>query len=489
MEIFKLFGSIMVNSSEAEKSISSTGAKAEGLASKLGKGITTAAKWGAAIAAGATAAAGAMLGVANKSAEAADEIDKMSQKIGLSKNSYQEWDYAMGQSGVDIGVMQNGVKTLTSLMDKAKDGNASAKASFEQLGLSVYDSSGALKSQEDMMREAIMALADMEDSTERAKLATELFGRAGTELEPLLNSGSAGIQDLMDRAHELGLVMSDEAVDAGVKFGDTLADVKSSIGMIGTTIGVAVMPMIQTLLDWVIAHMPEILETVNDVIEGIKDGVAALQVFWAEHGDAITAKVESVMAIVKKVVQLGMDVLKELINVAMAILEGDWEAAWDGIVNIVKNIGSALYEAGKAIFTQLWDGIKSVWDGIKGWVDEKVTWLKDKLTFWDNGTAQMNEGAGTGFSHASGLAYVPYDNYPANLHRGEMILNANDASGLLGGIREALAESVNAFGSMRSSQPLVIQLTGMDGRAMAEWILQDFRNISKSSPEVVSDLV
>lgn len=489
MEIFKLFGSIMVNSSEAEKSISSTGAKAEGLASKLGKGITTAAKWGAAIAAGATAAAGAMLGVANKSAEAADEIDKMSQKIGLSKKSYQEWDYAMGQSGVDIGVMQNGVKTLTSLMDKAKDGNASAKASFEQLGLSVYDSSGALKSQEDMMREAIMALADMEDSTERAKLATELFGRAGTELEPLLNSGSAGIQDLMDRAHELGLVMSDEAVDAGVKFGDTLADVKSSIGMIGTTIGVAVMPIIQTLLDWVIAHMPEILETVNDVIEGIKDGVAALQVFWAEHGDAITAKVESVMAIVEKVVQIGMDVLKELINVAMAILEGDWEAAWDGIVNIVKNIGSALYEAGKAIFTQLWDGIKSVWDGIKGWVDEKVTWLKDKLTFWDNGTAQMNEGAGTGFSHASGLAYVPYDNYPANLHRGEMVLNANDASGLLGGIREALAESVNAFGSMRSSQPLVIQLTGMDGRSMAEWILQDFRNISKSSPEVVSDLV
>lgn len=489
MEIFKLFGSIMVNSSEAEKSISNTGTKAEGLATKLGKGITTAAKWGAAIAAGATAAAGAMLGVANKSAEAADEIDKMSQKIGISKEAYQEWKYAMGQSGVDIGVMQNGVKTLTNLMDKAKDGTASAKDTFDQLGVSINDGSGALKSQEAMMRETIMALADMEDSTERAKLSTELFGRAGTELEPLLNSGAAGIQDLMDRAHELGLVMSDEAVNAGVKFGDTLADVKSSMGMIGTTIGTAVMPMIQTLLDWVIAHMPEILETVNGAIDGIKDGVAALQAFWEKHGDAITAKVESVMAIVKKVVQLGMDVLMELINVAMAILEGDWEAAWDSIVKIVKNIGSALYEAGKAIFTRLWDGIKGVWDGIKGWVDEKVTWLKDKLTFWDNGTAQMNEGTGPGFSHAAGLPYVPYDNYPANLHRGEMVLNPNDASGLLGGIREALAESVNAFGTMRSSQPLVIQLTGMDSKVMAEWMLSDFRAINKSNPEVVSDPV
>ena len=489
MEIFKLFGSIMVNSSEAEKSISNTGTKAEGLATKLGKGIATAAKWGAAIAAGATAAAGAMLGVANKSAEAADEIDKMSQKIGISKEAYQEWKYAMGQSGVDIGVMQNGVKTLTSLMDKAKDGTASAKDTFEQLGVSIYDGSGALKSQEAMMRETIMALADMEDSTERAKLSTELFGRAGTELEPLLNSGAAGIQELMDRAHELGLVMSDDAVSAGVKFGDTLADVKDSLGMIGTTIGVAVMPMIQTLLDWVISHMPEILETVNGVIDGIKEGVAALQAFWEEHGDDITAKVESVMAIVKKVVQLGMDVLKDLINVAMAILEGDWKAAWDGIVNIVKNIGSALYDAGKAIFTRLWDGIKNVWDGIKSWVDEKVSWLKDKLTFWDNGTSQMNEGGVSGFSHASGLAYVPYDNYPANLHRGEMVLNANDASGLLSDIRSALAESVNAFGTMRSSQPVVIQLTGMDSKVMAEWMLPDIRSIDKSNPEVVSDPV
>lgn len=475
MEIFKLFGTIMVNSSDAEKSISNTGEKAEGLAAKLGKGITTAAKWGAGIAAGATAAAGAMLGVANKSAEAADEIDKMSQKIGVSKEAYQEWKYAMGQSGVDIGVMQNGVKTLTSLMDKAKDGTDSAKETFDQLGVSIYDGSGALKSQEAMMRETIMALADMEDSTERAKLSTELFGRAGTELEPLLNSGSAGIQDLMDRAHDLGLVMSDDAVDAGVKFGDTLSDVKDSLGMIGTTIGVAVMPVIQTLLDWVISHMPEILDTVNGVIDGIKDGVAVLQAFWEEHGDAITAKVETVMSIIKQVVQIGMDVLKELIHVAMAVLEGDWETAWDGIVSIVKNIGSALYEAGVAIFTQLWDGIKSVWNDIRDWVSEKVNWLVDKLTFWDNGTERMNKGTETGFSHASGLSYVPYDNYPSNLHRREAVLSAGEADEW---------RAIKSAGGMRqvagAQQDIVINLTAeLDGDVLAR--KQWRRNKSEAS--------
>ena len=72
MEIFKLFGSIFVNSDEAEKSISRTEEKAESLGSKLGNGIKTAAKWGTAIVGGASAAVGGLLAVTNKTAEYAD---------------------------------------------------------------------------------------------------------------------------------------------------------------------------------------------------------------------------------------------------------------------------------------------------------------------------------------------------------------------------------------------------------------------------------
>lgn len=461
MEIFKLFGSILIKSDEAENSIQKTESKAVKLAGTLGNGIKTAAKWGAAIAAGAAAAGAALLGVTDKAADAADEVDKMSQKIGLSKEGFQEWRYAMGQSGVDIGVMQNGMKTLTNLMDSAKNGTASAKDAFDTLGLSIYGSSGALKDQESMMKETIMALANMEDSTERAKLATQLFGRAGTELEPLLNSGADGIQELIDRAHELGLVMSDEAVNAGVKFGDTLSDVKDSFGMVATQIGVKVMPMVQGLLDWVLEHMPEIQETVGTVMDGIEAGIAALQAFWDEHGDAISAKVESVMSVISKVVKTSMDLLGQIINTAMAVLEGDWSAAWDGLVGIVNSIGDALFEAGKVIFTKLWDGIKSVWTGITDWVSEKVSWLADKLTFWDNGTAQMSRGGG--FSHASGLAYVPYDNYPALLHRGETVLNAGDTGSLLTELRKMIASSGTAAGG-----DIVINITEtIDGAILA----------------------
>ena len=63
------------------------------------------------------------------------------------------------------------------------------------LGIAWDDGTGKLKGQEEMMQEAIFALADMDDKTEQAKLATELFGKAGIEMIPMLAGGSEGIKD------------------------------------------------------------------------------------------------------------------------------------------------------------------------------------------------------------------------------------------------------------------------------------------------------
>ena len=129
-------------------------------------------------------------------------------------------------------------------------------------------------------------------------------------------------------------------------------------------------------------------------------------------------------------------------------------------MGIVSSIGTALHEAGRAIFTDLWNGIKSVWDGIAGWVSGKVSWLVDKLTFWDNGTAQMSRSGGC--SHASGLADVPYDNYPANLHRNEVVINDGSAKTLLDDVRKI------ADGASGNSGPQTFHVSiELDGQTFA----------------------
>lgn len=116
MEIFKLFGTIMVDNTKANESISKTEEHADTLGTKLGTGIKTAAKWGVAIGAAATAVGGALFAVTTKAAETGDRVDKLSQKIGLSRESFQEWDYVLAQNGIDVEKLQTGIKTMTDAM-------------------------------------------------------------------------------------------------------------------------------------------------------------------------------------------------------------------------------------------------------------------------------------------------------------------------------------------------------------------------------------
>ncbi len=258
MELFKLLGTIAIENEEANENIEETSSKAGKFADALKKGAGVAAKFGTAVVTGTAATGAALMGVVNSSASTADEIDKMSAKIGLSKQAYQEWSYVLGQNGMDVNSLQMGMKTLVAQMDGAASGTEKSVEMFEKLGVSIYDSEGKMKNQEEMFKEVTMALAAMENGTEKAALANGLLGRSGSEMMPMLNNGAEGITELTDRAHELGLIMGDDAVNAGVVLGDTLDDVKKSAGMVGTKIGVALFPIIQKVLDMVLKFMPQV---------------------------------------------------------------------------------------------------------------------------------------------------------------------------------------------------------------------------------------
>lgn len=111
MELFKLVGSIMVDSAEAQNSISKTGEKAEGLGQKLSNGIKTAGKWAAGVVAGAAAVGGAMIKMAKDSAANLNVIDKASIRMGISAESYQELAYAAGLCGVEMSTMEKAAKS------------------------------------------------------------------------------------------------------------------------------------------------------------------------------------------------------------------------------------------------------------------------------------------------------------------------------------------------------------------------------------------
>lgn len=428
IEIFRLVGSVFVDTDDANKSLKKTDENAESIGKKLSDGIKTAAKWGAGLVAAAGAGVAALTGVATNAAAAMDVIDKGSAKIGISKQAYQEWSYVLGQNGMDISKLEVGMKTLVAATDRAAEGNAAAIASFEALGISIYDSNGGLKDQETLLNESLYALANMENGTEKARLATELFGKAGVEMMPMLNGGAEGMEELTMRAHDLGLVFSDEAVTAGVVLGDTMDDVKQSFAAIVTQLGANLMPVVQNVLDWVIEHIPEIqsictsafstIETAVDGLVGAYDacvqGFKDLKAWAAENETALQVVAIAVGTLtaavvaynvaqavqhaggIAQVAQLallqvqlwGLEIAESAVTLAQIVATAAttaWGAAiaflTSPITLVVAAIGALI--AVVVLLVKNWDTVKEtagkVWDWITGRWEKTGSWFKEKV--------------------------------------------------------------------------------------------------------------
>lgn len=332
LEIFKLVGSIFIDTDKANESMKKTDSNATKMAEGLGKAGKVAAGVGVAIGTAVVGAGTALVGMANDASKTADEIDKMSQKIGMSAEGYQEWSYIMEQNGMDVDKLQTGMKTLVSQMDKVKDGNADAINTFKELGVEVLNADGSMRSQEEVMNDTIRALAEMGNTAERAKLQTELFGKAGTEMAPMLNQGAAAIDDLKQRAHDLGLVMSDEAVKTGVEYGDLSNDLQKSFGMLKTNLGSALFPVLNSVIKKLIEFMPKLQEIgqrlgpiASDFIEKLIPPLAELAgqllpVLLSAIGDIIPLLADIVSSIVPVMVSLFTELTPILVQIIQDVL-------------------------------------------------------------------------------------------------------------------------------------------------------------------------
>lgn len=222
-----------------------------------------------AVAAGLSAVAGASAVMVNHAMEAGDRIDKMSQKMQMSRQTFQELDYVFSQNGADISMMQTGMSKLAKAMEGAKNGTKGNVKTFKDLGISIKNSNGQLKSSEDVMFEAISKLQKMPDGAHKTALALQLFGKSATELQPLLNGNAKSVDELRKKYKDLGMGMTDEQINASVKFKETLDTIQRTFMGLGNQIGADLLPMLQQVADKLIENMPKIKATVTPILMGV----------------------------------------------------------------------------------------------------------------------------------------------------------------------------------------------------------------------------
>jgi len=310
-----------------------------------------------------------------------EEVDKMSQKLGLSSSAYQEWDYVMKLAGTEMSSMTTGLKTLTNQIDDAKNGSGEAQARFEKLGISLEDLNSM--SREEIFEAVIGGFQDMSDSTERAALANDLFGRSGQNLNPLFNQTREATAAQIAEAREYGMVMGEDAVKASAAFIDSQTKLQSTITGVKNRMLSDLLPGFKMVTDGLSdlvagtgdgatkikegisqivtnfsSNLPKILDVVMSVASGI---ISALPTVAKTILDALPGIFNSLTGTLAKLIpSVVTDVLPALINACIQLIV----SVVGHLSDIIRPIIQAIPTIVKSILSGIISNIPALVEGI-----------------------------------------------------------------------------------------------------------------------------
>ena len=321
--------------SAADKAGKESGAK---FTSKFSSALKSGTKAiGAAVAASVasvTALSASFYSAAKATAQYGDNVDKLSQKMGLSAEAYQEWDFIAQHSGTSMESLKAAMTKLTTAAGNGND-------AFQALGISAEQAQKM--SREELWNATISALTGVKDETERARLAQSLFGRGAMEMGALLNTSSEDLAAMKQQCHDLGIVMSNEDVKASAAFQDSLQNMQQSFGGLKNSLISKFLPGITTVMDGL-----------SSIFSGNSgSGVAKI----TEGIQSITGKITEMLP---GIISAGTQILTSLISSISNNLPLLVPAAAEIIITLAKGIITALptiLQTGGSVLLELVKGI------------------------------------------------------------------------------------------------------------------------------------
>lgn len=232
-------GSIVVDLLMRTGAFETDTARAEKLMKQRMKGIETAVNNAAAtVSVAAVAIAGGMALWVKQAADAADQLDQLSERTGVTVETLNGLSYATRLSGGDIGELEKGLQSLNKKLSEAAAGNKSASELLKALGVSAGTAD-----------EALMQLADVFpqlSKQDQVRVGTELLGKSYAALVPLLAQGRAGLQGLIEEGQRLNPITTETAKQAAL-LNDNMDRLKVLSDGVAIVLGNSLIPAVNSL--------------------------------------------------------------------------------------------------------------------------------------------------------------------------------------------------------------------------------------------------
>lgn len=209
-----------------QDSLDKIGRQGEQMAGRLNKAFGVVK--GSLAAVGASLTVGAFASFVKSGIDAADGLNKLSQKVGVTVESLSALQYAAKLSDLSNEELGSSLAKLAKSASAATAGTGDAADAFRAIGVAVKDASGNLRGTEDILLDIADRFSKMQDSAGKTAIAMRLFGKSGAELIPFLNQGKAGLEALRKEAERLGIIISGETARAAEEFNDNMTRLAAS---------------------------------------------------------------------------------------------------------------------------------------------------------------------------------------------------------------------------------------------------------------------
>ena len=336
-----------------------------------------------------SAAAGGVLtglvGLGYKAVTTADDLNTLAKQTGISTEEIQKMQYASDLIDVSFEDISGALRKMKPKMDESNE-------TFQKLGVSVTNADGSLRDVSSVFYDSIEALSQIENETERDQVAMELFGKSADQLAGIIDDGGAALKDYGRQAEDLGVIMSQDTLDALNETNDTIDQLKANLGgtlaQIGADVASVLAPALEkaaVFIGQVTAKLRALTPAQTETIMKVLGVVAAIAPVLIIGGKIISGIGMLVSAIGTVVGVLGGPLT---IAIAAAVAAGvliykNWDKIkataiklWNGIKTAFENIKSAI--------TTAWENVQSAtttaWENVKAGISNGITKARNTVT-------------------------------------------------------------------------------------------------------------
>lgn len=320
---------------------------------------------GAAAVSGLAAAAAAASALAIRSIDTADKMGEAAQAAGTTVERFSALTYAGKLAGVSQEQLSSSLIFLSKNLQKANQATQEGRAAQSALATLFKGNIPVFRDSGEAFQEISKRLDELPDGLQKTALAAQTLGtKTGAALIPM----TKGLDEAIQRAQKLGIVITGDTARSADKFNDTIEDMHAAINGLGISLASALLPHLQKLATALLENIEKLTSS--------KDNMLALK--------------QSVQVLASGIVILGgsLYMVGQAAGVAISSIDAFWrvlkEIPGTKAAREAVEFGLAEIKASTEQFTAAWKGFKetynAIWDDTKTNAEDATNAIKNSGT-------------------------------------------------------------------------------------------------------------